>query len=208
MIFTDNYQIPCLGEDDPGAVALYMKCLAQKIEEKYTDAQAALTEAVDHPTGMWVGERNHFTVGAQPIELVSTFWNDPDPGNSPAAMSGVGEYGYNLPGSRIGVYLVGLYCKFAGAVVGGQNFITLDARSLLYGAISASAFGASTASFRDGVAGTNLGGDPALIADTLVVRYSDTVLTPVCSINDGSIAAADIRMWVTYMGPPELVEVI
>lgn len=207
MIFTENFQIPCLGSDDPGALALYMKCLAEKIEETYTAEQVALTQAIDHPTGLWVGQRDHTFLDNE-LELSVEFWNDPNIDNSPTAIVGVSDIGYNLPGNRIGVYLVGLYMNFTGAVVGGENFITLDARSLTYDSTTGNTFGGSVRTLKDSVLGTNLGGDPALIADTLVARYDDVVLTPRCDMTGGSTAAADIRMWATYLGPSELTEVI
>jgi hypothetical protein len=53
MKFTDRYDLPCLDDDDYAAYALYMQCLAQRMDDELT-ARAELLQSFTHrPTAIW-----------------------------------------------------------------------------------------------------------------------------------------------------------
>lgn len=53
MQLTDNYQLPCLGQEDYAAHALYMQCLALKLEQEFTERQDLLTGFTHRPVALW-----------------------------------------------------------------------------------------------------------------------------------------------------------
>jgi len=53
MEFTTNYQLPCLSNDDYAAYALYMECLANQLDDKFTEQQTLLNSFLARPASVW-----------------------------------------------------------------------------------------------------------------------------------------------------------
>lgn len=53
MRFTDRHKLPCLGNEDYAAYALYMQCMAQRLEDEFTERGDLLAAAARKPTAIW-----------------------------------------------------------------------------------------------------------------------------------------------------------
>lgn len=53
MRFSENFELPCLDENDPAAVALYMQRLAEEIEADTLGLRSRLSTATRRPTAIW-----------------------------------------------------------------------------------------------------------------------------------------------------------
>jgi len=53
MQFTDRYKLPCLDDDDYAAYALYMQCMAQRIDAELTSRGDLLESFIHRPTAIW-----------------------------------------------------------------------------------------------------------------------------------------------------------
>lgn len=53
MEFTPVYNLPCLDGDDYAAYAIYMQCLAESLDNKFTQQQDSLNDFLNRPASVW-----------------------------------------------------------------------------------------------------------------------------------------------------------
>lgn len=137
MEFTPVQNLPCLGPDDYAAYATYMQCLAEDLENKFTEKNDALERVRNTYAAVW---RNTVTLTSDGSGLFpglttipTLFWNDPN--NTPTTGSGSSSdpVRYQFPGMVPGgLYEVGGTILFStGATVNStrqfQMFAVFDA---------------------------------------------------------------------------------
>lgn len=115
MRFTSEQNLPCLDGDDYAAYALYMQCLAQALDDRFTEKNDALNSVRNNYAAIWSNTGGTITsdgggsFNLSPTGLQSLFWNDPV--NPP--FTGTGAPGdpvrFQFPGMVSGgLYQVGI----------------------------------------------------------------------------------------------------
>lgn len=116
MQFTPEYNLPCLGPDDYAAYATYMQCLAEQLEDKFTEQATALDGVRNTYAAMWRNTVQLTSDGSGLFPGLTTvsnlFWNDPN--NTPSTGTGTANdpVRYQFPGMVPG----GLY-EIGGTVL-------------------------------------------------------------------------------------------
>lgn len=112
MKFTPVQKIPCLDDEDYAAYALYLKCLAEQLEDKFTEQFDALDSFRNRFAGVWrndaamtVSALTNLTVNPALKEI---FWNDPNNPSRDGAGTTTDPVHFTFPG-RVsgGLYEIG-----------------------------------------------------------------------------------------------------
>lgn len=126
MEFTALQNLPCLGLEDYAAYATYMKCLAEQLEDSFTEKNTALDAVRNSYAGVWRNTVAITSTGPTPFpgtEAVSNlFWNDPL--NAPNVGSGTTDdpYRYQFPGMISGaLYHIGGTVFFNQGATNGSS---------------------------------------------------------------------------------------
>jgi len=206
MQFTDSHLVPCLSDEDPAAVALYMKCLGEKIDSDLQD-RLVISRAFRHrPVSVW--EATTATVSSPGTSSINatTFFRY----NWPLATTAP-----RIPNIR-GWWSVG-----ANLHVTATGAVTADSRRILRLRVEHVAFSTSRyATFTDkewesnSANGENLlaqgsfffpGIDGAESIEGAVLRYA-------CESGNASDLAVDpllSHMWAYYLGDtPQIAAVV
>lgn len=215
MKFTDVHELPCLGGDDPAAIALYMQCMASRVEQKLNERLAAATASMHRPTGIW---RNSALITGIADEstipnLDSIFWNDPD--SSPQTGSGTldNPIRYVLPGRVLGgVYEIGLSINLvsSGAVTAGSRRIVVF--SIWEPTATDPVLGGERLVQLDFGEETNTGGEflnnayPVLNSSLGSSTFMPWIVHGNASTLN--IPAGGMTMWATLLGTPDRIEVL
>lgn len=212
MEFTDIHNIPCLGEDDYPAVALYMQSLATIIEEALDAQQTALEFFLDTGSIVWVATgAQSIAVGVTPglpnLEVQLTI-NTIEQGTGLTTF-----FGTQLPALR-GWYYVG-----ANVHLVSSGVVTANSRRQLN--LYASTLGINAAdtiikgSFHDWVianasgTGDNLWAGGTVFSDGLEALSLDATVFHDNAVTLNTTLTPAARIYAVYLGDtPDIRQVI
>lgn len=200
MRFTTQQNLPCPEGSDMAAVALYMQCLAEQVEDTLVTQSASFTSFLDAPVAIW-------TAGTQTLSstqdvaftaVTSNNWPTVPVASAPS-----------LPNLR-GWYYIGANVNLVDATpaVDQDRALVLSAIQNT-GVISGSG---TLAQFEDIVLESNTGGENVLPAGTVFFAGGDFTspnpvdlyLTYFQGVGLGNTvdvsATPQARLWVVYLG--------
>lgn len=219
MQFTPEYNLPCLDSDDYAAYALYMQCLAETLEDKFTQTNNALESVRWTYAGLW---RNTFSLTSNGSgsftglsSITNIFWNDVN--NLPSTGTGApsNPVRYQFPGMVPGgLYEVGGSVQFSAGVTANstrrfQMFTYLTTSSGVTSSMIVNDFTEESLS-----GGEGLRGDSQLtVGPTELTPGSSTFGTPIGfyldlfenDANAITIPVGGLTFWAVYIGSNTLI---
>jgi len=200
-----------------GAIALYMQCLANDLESKFTADLASYTSFRNRYTGVWrnaaqisaLSGGDYITTG-----LTNIFWNAPGSPNTGTAGSVTDPYRFNLPGQVAGgAYEIGIYANFVASgtvTVGSTRILAVDTWTP---DVVSTSLGEIEGLSVDYTEETNTGGEFLQGSVPIIneqIPYNNVTFTPWIDHNNAStlnIPAGQMMMWAIFIGPGDQVEV-
>lgn len=219
MNFTPIYQIPCPGDEDYAAFALYLKCLAEQLDDLFTEKNNSIEEFRNRYTGVWRNTAPLVSdgLGSFTLAMESTanlFWNDPsNPHSTGTSGSFTDPFRFNLPGDVPGgLYAIGGTCAFnVGATAG-------SARELSFNAYYSGSQGVTSDLMSlDGTEESNTGGEflqaNFQLPNRVTTLSTGVVGTPIGFYPSGAetsagtvtIPVGGFTFWATLIGTNELI---
>ena len=197
MQFTEPHQVPCLSDEDPAAVALYMKCLAEQIDQDLQDRVDAADAFLHRPASVWEISGTVSSPGFSTLSGGSLFFRYNWPLISTSR---------SIPNIR-GFWHVGVnvHATASGAV-------TANSRRILRLRVNKVAFSTSRwATFTDKEWESNTGSGenllaqgtfffPGIVGDTTIEGAVLNVMYESGNANDLNIDATLSHLWAYYMG--------
>lgn len=213
-----SHGLSCLEPSDYAAFALYMQCQAEAIDDALTEQLASLDSLLDRPT-IIVGASGNVTTASG--VNTNNFYNTVVYNNSTfMGLATTGTETYVTIGSPVtlplnpyqrGMYLVGAYAAMdaTGAVT------AFSQRNLTISALDDTLSGPSQVGLCYDInpdANTALTNIRLNASFSVVLRGTNGVriahqLSHTNAASTVTYAAADAKLWVTYLGPTNLVEV-
>lgn len=209
MQFTENFQIPCLDENDYAGVALYMKCLAEKADAEYTPLTEEIEFGENRPTALWENLAPSAISGSAFVTATSVFFNGSNAPNGGTTTTSVDPFFFNFPDNLPGLWQVGAYVSMPDPGLAGEVTLVLRTHSIMAGGTSSFVLGNLVHFWTDQATDSSTGAMQLLIAAPAFVAYPDTKITVLMNLSAGmSVTPTAIRVWATYLSADDQIEVI
>jgi hypothetical protein len=220
VIFTPVQNLPCLDNDDYAGYALYMKCLAEQLEDSFNAKNDAFEAFRNRYAGVW---RNTAaitdTAGSYDFsDVPNLFWNDPV--NAPQVGTGTADdpVRFQFPGMvPNGLYEVGFTVAFnQGATSGSLRQVLLNVEFITTaGPVGATGTYDSTEETLTGgeflQSNLQIGLTPRQIAGfttgTTATAYGFNLFGTETDAGAITIPVGGITFWAIFIGTNELIGV-
>lgn len=195
MEYTDIYNLPCLGDEDYSAVALYMQDLAQAIEENLFEQQTALELFLDRGSIAWLSLAGQVIAANLRHNIVSITVLEHVAGLTSGSVP-------TLPALRGWYYVSGNVQLAATGAITAQSKRQLDiwVTTLGYGAAGSE----TVAQFGRYVRTNGLVGGDGLWASGTVYHDGTTTLSVDMTILHGNVAST----LTTTLNPPPRINIV